>query len=364
MTAKHSNPNSSTKKASWLVPSIALIILLLMVAWLAGFFNEQIAPETLPLTVDSQINKADTFIVQSQLTQNIEGVAASLVAKQGTTISSRMLARVAKVNVRAGDDVKQGDILIELEKSDLLAQVKEAEQQITAINARVQEAQANFERAKELFEKKIASAFDLDKAKANFDSISAELTAAEQSKAQAVTALSYATIKSPISGKVVDRFTEPGNTAQPGTKLLALYNPVSLRVEAQVREAVALTLQPGQTINVELLSLMKVFQGKVEEIVPAANTGSRSFLVKVSIDYQQGLLPGMYARMLIPADFSEKITIPTSSITQIGQLDFVWLVENGIKQKRFIRVGNRVSVDQVNVISGLSTGETILLNET
>lgn len=363
MTAQNSKSPSSTKKTSWLIPSLALIILLLMVAWLAGFFNEQVAPATLPIQAKSVIDKENILTVQSKVTQNIEGVAASLVAKQSTTISSRMLARVAKVYVRAGDEVKQGDILIELENSDLLAKVKEAEQQISSINARVEEAQANFNRAKELYNKKIASAFDLDKAKANFDSISAELTAAEQSKAQAETTLSYATIKSPISGKVVDRFTEPGNTAQPGTKLLTLYNPVSLRVEAQVREASALTLKPGQTINVELLSLMKVLQGKVEEIVPAANTGSRSFLVKVSIDYQQGLLPGMYARMLIPTDFSKKIIIPKASITRIGQLDFVWLLENGVKQKRFIRVGNQVSINQVNVISGLSDGDIILLNK-
>jgi len=238
--------------------------------------------------------------------------------------------------------------------------VIEASEQVKAMEARHKEAQQNYQRAKVLHKKKIASEFDLDKSKADYQSIVAALTAAKQSLQQAKTNLSYATLRAPIDGKIVDRFTEPGNTAQPGTKLLSLYNPLSLRVEAQVRETLALTLKQGQKIEVELPSIHKTLMGLVEEIVPAANTGSRSFLIKVSVNYRENLLPGMYARMLIPAGESDKLYLPANTISRVGQLDFIWLDVNGRAERRFVRLGKTNKQGLVSVISGIAIGDKVL----
>jgi len=238
--------------------------------------------------------------------------------------------------------------------------VIEANEQVKAMEARQKEAQQNYQRAKVLHKKKIASEFDLDKSKADYQSIVAALTAAKQSLQQAKTNLSYATLRAPIDGKIVDRFTEPGNTAQPGTKLLSLYNPLSLRVEAQVRETLALTLKQGQKIEVELPSIHKTLMGLVEEIVPAANTGSRSFLIKVSVNYRENLLPGMYARMLIPAGESDKLYLPANTISRVGQLDFIWLDVNGRAERRFVRLGKTNKQGLVSVISGIAIGDKVL----
>jgi RND family efflux transporter MFP subunit len=200
----------------------------------------------------------------------------------------------------------------------------------------------------------------LDKNQANYQSIVAELTAAEQALAQTKTALSYATLVAPIDGRIVDRFAEPGDTAQPGTKLLSLYNPLSLRVEGQVREKLALTLTQGQRIEIELPAVNKIITGEVEEIVPAANTGSRSFLIKTRINYNENLLPGMYARMLIPAGEQTTLSIPENRIAHVGQLDFVWLNIDGDTQRRFIRLGKKEKNNMVVVISGLNAGDKVI----
>jgi len=355
---------SATKKSTFaklLIPIIALAILLMMVAWLAGSFDEKVSPSLSQKSISSQPEKLNLHTVTAHKSKVYEPVAASVEAKQATIISSRILARINKVYVRAGDTVKKGAKLIQLEQHDLQSQVLQAKQNINAARARHKEAKQNYQRTEELFKINLVSEFEQDKSRADFQSIEAELTASEQALALAETTLSYASLTAPIDGRIVDRFAEPGDTAQPGTKLLSLYNPLSLRVEAQVRETLALTLRRGQHINIELPAMNKTLTGEIEEIVPAANTGSRSFLIKVRINYHENLLPGMYARLLVPAGEKKLLVIPSNAITQVGQLDFVHTKVNNEVQRRFVRLGKIQENGLISVISGLELGDEVII---
>lgn len=360
-------PANSTLKNIF-IPVIALTVLLLMVAWLAGAFNEKVTPalneensHKINMTTFEQNN---IYTVKTNKESIYEPVSANIIAKQATIISARILARIEQVHQRSGDLVKKGDPLIQLEQNDLQSQVLQAKENIKAMEARVKEAKQNLERSTELFKTKLVSAFELDKNRANYQTIYAELTAAKQVLSQAQTTLSYATLKAPIDGRIVDRFAEPGDTDQPGVKLLSLYNPLSLRVEAKVREQLALTLTHGQSIEIELPSVNKLITGEIEEIVPEANTGSRSFLVKAHITYHENLLPGMYARILIPAGEQTKLTIPANYVAHVGQLDFVWLNVDGELQRRIIKLGKEDKNGMVTVISGLKSEDKITIKQT
>jgi len=357
-TSKNKVNKSTAQKM--LIPVFALTILLLMVAWLAGSFNEKVSPAQNKSSNIAAFDKSSTYKIVASTDAIFEPVAASVEAKQATIISSRILARIDTINIRAGDKVKKGDLLIQLERGDLQSQVRQAQQNIKAMQARNKEAKQNFDRSIELFKKQLVSEYDLDKNRADFQSIAAELTAAKQVLSQAKTTLSYATLTAPINGLIVDRFAEPGDTAQAGAKLLSLYNPLSLRVEAQVRERLALTLTHGQNIEIELPSVNKTIIGQIEEIVPAANIGSRSFLIKASIPFHENLLPGMYARMLIPAGEQVKLNIPLEKVAHVGQLDFVWINVDGEIQRRFVRLGKIQKNAMVTVISGLSDGDEVI----
>lgn len=352
--------NTSLIKKSF-IPVIAIVILLVMVAWLAGSFDEKIAPGLQSNNqTKSTVNISAPFLVAYSEQALYEPVSAGVEAKQATIISARILARIEQIHVRAGNSVKKGDVLVELERSDLDAQVAQAQERINGLKARYREADNNLTRANKLFESKLISATELDRSKAGFQSIEAELTAAKQGLEQAQSISAYATITSPIDGKVVNRFAEPGDTAQPGQKLLAVYNPVSLRVEANVREQLAISLKQGQTLTVEIPSINKTQQAQIEEIVPAANTGSRSFLVKASIAYNQELMPGMYARMLIPAKTEQVLLVPSSKIETVGQLNFIWIEENNELQRRFVRLGKTNTDDMTVVLSGLADGDKVI----
>jgi membrane fusion protein (multidrug efflux system) len=339
------------------LPLLAIVGLLLMVGWMAGLFSEKIPPGVNPPGV---VNVDDAVAVMSATVTIIEEVPASVEATQATLISSRLMARITTFSVRAGDMVKRGDLLLELENSDIKAQVQQAEAQVRATSARLLEASKTLDRVKELQDGGVMSVSDLDKAVAGHESLLAERAGARQSLEEAKTALSYTEIVAPFDGRIVDRFAEPGDTAQPGTNLLALYNPLNLRIEAQVREHLALDLEVGQRLLVEVPSLNKTVDAVIEERVPAADPGSRSFLVKAGVAFDKDMLPGMYARLLVPADTETQLTIPADRVAHVGQLDLVWVVQDGHSYRRFVRIGQLVNDGQIEILTGLAEGDLVL----
>jgi RND family efflux transporter MFP subunit len=335
----------------------ALLALLLLVAVMAGFFTHKIAPG---LDAENKIDSSNAVAVVAQETPFTESVPASIEAKETTIISSRLLARITSIAVRAGDLVEQGQLLIQLEKDDLLARAQQSREQILSVQARLTEARKNLERAEELRKRGLIAAADRDAARANAAALEADLGSAQQALEAAETAVSFTEIRSPIAGRIVDRFAEPGDTASPGQKLLALYNPFSLRVEAWVREQLALSLQPGQQLLVEIPTVRRTLVAQIEEIVPAADPGSRSFLVRAILPADHSLLPGMYARLQVSAGKRLRLSVPIDRVASVGQLDVVWVAHKGGAERRFVRLGEPSDDGTVEVISGLAAGELVL----
>lgn len=344
----------------WLFAVLAVVLLLLMMAWMAGVFHSKVTPGD-PLASGQPERDANAFVVERVAVAATEPVPATIGARQATTISSRILSRITRVLVRAGDSVSEGQLLLELERSDLESRLSQSKQRAASINARLTEARLSLERARDLQKRGLVAQAALDEARATHDALQADLALAQRSMEEAGVAISYTEIRAPFDGRVVDRFAEPGDTASPGEKLLSLYNPLSLRVEAAVRESLALPLQLGQAVQIEIPAQGRVLAAQIEELVPAADPGSRSFLVKARIEYQQDLLPGMYARLLLPAGEELLVVIPVNLVSSFGQLDVVWVRGDTQTERRFIRLGREMGPGQVEVVAGLDPGEVLVL---
>jgi membrane fusion protein (multidrug efflux system) len=340
-----------------LLPFAALLVLLLLVAVMAGYFSHRIAPS---LEATAAIDSSQAVAVIAQRAPFTEPVPASIEAKETTIISSRLMARITAISVRSGDLVEPGQLLLELEKTDLLARAQQAREQILSVEARLTEARKTLERAEELHKRGLVAVADRDAARANAAALEANLGSARQALAEAEIAVGYTEIRSPIAGRIVDRFAEPGDTASPGQKLLSLYNPFALRAEAWVREQLALSLQPGQSLEVEVPAAQRTLVATIEEIVPAADPGARSFLVRAILPPDHILLPGMYARLLVPAGDRSRLLIPADRVARVGQLDIAWVARGGEAERRFLRLGDPAADGLVEVISGLQVGELVL----
>lgn len=341
------------------VPLLTIAGLLLAVAWMAGTFDSKIEPGE---TGSSKSYKGDTLTLKNVLIQLNEDVPATVRSKQTTNVAARILAPIKFIKVKAGDTVKKGDLLIELDNRNNRSNVAQSKENINSIRAQLRQAQSHYTRTKILYSKESVTKAQLEQASARYNSLKAQLASARQKLESSQTTSSYSKIRAQFDSRVIDRFAEPGDLASPGMKLLTLYDPKSLRIDANVRESLALTLSIGQQLETHIPALNKTLMATIEEIVPAADSGARSFLIKAKIENNGKLLPGLFARILIPSSKQKQLLIPSSYIKQMGQLDIVWVLENSSPVRRFIRIGQK-SGDNVMVISGLAEGEQLILPE-
>jgi len=332
------------------------------VVWLSGGCGDRIGPEDSTLHPAPTPDSARVEEVREQEAMRFERVSGTISSARHTTISSKILARIESISVRAGDEVEGGALLVKLDSRDLQARLNGAREATAAARAALDLAKSELERVTRLHESAIASQQQLDQATAGQDVATAELQRAEQSVADAEVALSYAEIRSPVAGRVVDRLAEPGDTAAPGVALVRIYDPGAMRIEAPVRERLATRLKPGQVLEVEVEALDLSVEGTIDELVPAAEPGARTFLIKVRLPHDPRLFAGMFGRVSIPAGVGRRLVVPNAAITRIGQLEYVTIVgHDSGHHRRLITTGPAVSAAEVEVLSGLAAGERVVL---
>lgn len=337
----------------------ALAVLLLAIAWIAGFLTTKIDPALVPAASD-QVDQDSLVAVESVVPEVADAIPASVVARNNTVVASRILSTVSRVTVRPGDVVGAGDVLVALDQADLNSRVQQAREQVNAVNAQLDDARRRLARVTELRAQGMAAQADLDQARATVDSLTAQQAQASQALSEAEIVVGYATIRAPIAGRVVERMIEPGDTVSPGTPVITLYDPASLQAQASVPESRSVALDVGQQIRITVPSLSMESQGVIEEIVPAADAASRTFIVKVAIDYNPAIRPGMFARFHVPQSSGAILLIPARCLSRIGQLDMVEVYSDGQLSRRFVRPGREgLQPDSIEIISGISAGETL-----
>ena len=341
----------------------ALTLLGIVMAYLAGFFEEKIPIDfsrVLPQTDDGE--SVTTQLVAEPL---VERAAGTLRAKVETVISPLITATISSIAVWAGDEVEPGDVLVNLDARELKARLDQAQQSVVSARALLTQTERESRRVQRIYKADpgAISKAERDRIQAALSTARARLVGAQRYEDEARTALSYSKLTSPIAGRIVERYADPGDTTRPGVPVLRLYNPGTLRLEASVRESVASKLNENQNIVAEIDAINKRFKGVVDEIVPSADPGSRTFLIKVSLSGDSGLYPGMFGRLLIPIGQTQKLYIPAAAVTEVGQLNFVIVKTEQGHQRRYVRLGQRRSDDWIEVISGLRAGEQVLINE-
>ncbi|MGR9088911.1 MAG: efflux RND transporter periplasmic adaptor subunit, partial [Gammaproteobacteria bacterium] len=126
---------------------------------------------------------------------------------------------------------------------------------------------------------------------------------------------------------------------------------------------VAVNLRVGQVLEADIEALDLTIPATIEEMVPAAHPDARNFHLKMRIEYQSGLYPGLFARIRIPQGEAQVLAIPQDYILKVGQLDIVWILQRGRIERRFIRLGRPLSDGRIGIISGLEGGERLVSPE-
>jgi membrane fusion protein (multidrug efflux system) len=338
------------------------VVVVILLLWLANVFVPKIGTGQPEESVLTGRPVGETALAEARLIRVpvIESAVGTIRAVHETSVASKLLAKVAAINVQAGQSVRKGDVLVRLDDEDLQARLEQAEAGLASAVAARDQAQIEHQRTQRLFEQNAAAQIELERAATSLKSAEAEVERAQQARREAGTVLDYATIRSPLDAIVVDKLVEAGDTAQPGQVLVSLYDPSRMQLVASVRESLTHRLKIGQSIAVEVDALDKVCQGQVSEIVPEAESASRTFSVKVTGPCPAGIYSGMFGRLLIPLDEQEVLVIPQTAVRRVGQLTIVDVADGGgqVLCRRAVQLG-RTFGTEVEVLAGLRAGERV-----
>jgi len=174
--------------------------------------------------------------------------------------------------------------------------------------------------------------------------------------------LGYTKITAPFAGVVTRKRADVGDLATPGKPLLDMEDARSLRLEADVPEAVIGNLKLGDKLPVSISAVESEFEGVVGEISPAADPNSRTILVKLDLPDAQNLRAGQFGRVAMPVGESTALRIPASAIVHHGQMEIVFVVKDSSAQLRLVKTGKRIG-DEVELVSGVEAGEKIVVED-
>jgi RND family efflux transporter MFP subunit len=260
------------------------------------------------------------------------------------------MGKVVALNVQEGDYVSQGKLLVKIESGEISAQAFQA--QAVYNNAKLQ-----YDRIKRLFDEKAATQMEMDQATLGLKTAEAGMNAAKAME-------SYTTITAPISGRIVEKRINLGEMALPGQPILKIEDNRNLRLEVTVREQDLRYIQTGRPVIVQIDAIPgKDIKAYVEQVVPAADIRTHSFVVKIDVPSDKSLITGMYGKALFSIGKREAILVPKTAIVDMSGITGVYIVSaEGNAVFQMVQIGE-IQGDSIEALTGLKAGDRVVVSK-
>ena len=251
----------------------------------------------------------------------------------------------------------------------------EVDQALKAATADRQFAEATFNRYKALLAKNSLSRQEFDGAEARYQAALANERAMEAKKQQimarqqqarsqqdsAQTYLSYSRIVSPLDGIVTAKSVDAGTVVMPGTPVLTVEDTARYRLEASLPEEYLPHAKAGDSVSVS--TEHGQFEGRVAEVVPAADVTSHTFLVKIDLPPDCHCRSGEYGQASFPIGEAKGLAVPSSAVVDHGELQGIFVVAaDGNVEYRLVKTGKTFG-NRVEILSGLAAGEKVAVSQ-
>ncbi|MBJ6723730.1 efflux RND transporter periplasmic adaptor subunit [Geomonas sp. Red875] len=309
-------------------------------------------------------------VTEESFPDTIEAVG-TVKARTAAVVSARIPGSVTAVLVKEGDRVGRGKLLVRIEAAEAGAAaagaasgIEEAERGLEEAKARKKLAEATFQRFNKLYNDQAVTRQEFEERQTEREvteqgvaRAKARLDQARQSAKSAGAVAGYGQVTAPVSGLVVARQAEPGQTVFPGTPLLTIEGEDGYRLEVAAPESLLGKVKPGDKVDLTLEQGPAA--ARIAEVVPTVDPSTRTFLVKLDLA-AKGLRSGSYGKALFRTGARPAIAVPARAVVERGALTSVWAVgKDGIARMRLIKVGRPLG-DRVEVISGLTSGDRVV----
>lgn len=333
---------------------LIFFLLVLLFIFIAGCFSDN------PKKIESKTieNVKLQTVNQGDLPKYLEATG-TVKAKIISLITSKVMGTITSVNVKDGDSVSEGQVLLTIYDQDASERVRQAEKNLDAARLNMSLSDATYMRYKALYDERALSQQEMDQITTEKELAKANYERAMAAVGEAKAMRSFYTVTAPISGIVSSKKVDVGTTAMPGMPLLNVENTSSFELDANVDSKYSQDLKVGSSVGVKIESLPEI-QGKISEIVPSVDPMSRSFVVKIDLG-SGNLRSGMYGKAYFNIGTKKAISIPESALVRKGGLIGVYVVDDkGLVSYRMVKIGEKYGKN-VEVLSGLSNGEKIIV---
>jgi HlyD family secretion protein len=345
--------------------NIALVVVAILVAVGAAYYLMGGSSEPAPAGADKDAQAQTVTVVAPGRDTVVRAINAT-----GTLAARRDIpvgvvgegGRVLNVYVDAGDWVRQGQVMVSVDRSVQTQQAAALEAQIGVARAELQLAQNELDRALQLVERGFISKADVDRKTATRDSARARVNVANAQLGETRARNARLDVRAPVSGYVLERSVETGQTVSAGSGMLfRIAKDGELELQAQLSEDDLAQVSVGVPASVTPVGTDRVFNGSIWQISPIINAQNRQGIARISLPFDKALRPGGFASVEIKAGAMTAPVLPESAVQTGREGSFVYIVgkDNKVKQ-RPVKVGS-VTANGLIIQEGLDGSERVVL---
>lgn len=309
----------------------------------------------------------DTAAVAPANIMNSITATGTIEPVTSVTVGTQVSGIVSKLFVDYNSVVKKGQVIAELDKTNLMSQLNTAKTQLATAQSQLNYQTANYKRYKTLFEKGLVAADDFDNAKLSYTQAKEQVASAKEEVQRAQTNLGYATITSPIDGVVLSKSVEEGQTVAASFSTPELFtiaqDLTNMQVVADVDEADIGDVKEGERVTFTVDAYPDdTFEGEVKQVRQEATTTNNVVTYEVVISAPNAdlkLKPGLTANVTIyTAERKGVLSVPSKALRFIPQKETVGKMKivdvANAKNKVWTIEGNSIVAHKVNI--GMTDG--------
>jgi membrane fusion protein (multidrug efflux system) len=272
-------------------------------------------------------------------------------AKESVDITAKIADRVTAIRFEEGKQVRKGDVLVELDNAEALADLAAAE-------AAERDSRSQFKRSQELFQTKALS-------EAQLDQLEATMLANQAKVAAARSRVNDRLISAPFNGRVGLRNVSLGGLVSPGAVITTLDDLSIVKLDFAVPELFLSSLKPGLTVEAQSNAYPNTtFKGRVDSVDTRVDPTTRAVVVRALIDNRDARLrPGMFMTLRLVRSEGKALMLPETAIVPEDSRHFVFIVADGKAQQREVTIGRR-RPGEVEILQGVTDKDVVVTDGT
>lgn len=304
--------------------------------------------------------------VESRQVEYAINAVGSLDAFERVEVTSRVVGAVERVLFTEGQLVEAGRPLIEIEPERYRLGVEAAEATVQKQLASKAEAEAGYARRQAASAKNpgLIRGEEIETWRTRVQTAAAEVAQAQAARAQARLNLRDAFVRAPVSGVIQTRTVQTGQYVQPGSVVATLMRRDPLLLRFQVPQQEAGPIRTGMTARFTVGEDNSPHTARITHVAAAASSASRMVDITANVERSNhaSLRPGAFARVTVPiGDRVQSPVIPQTAIRPSERGFLAYVVDNGVAKQRVLTLGMRTADGLVEVKSGVTTGEMLVV---